>query len=322
MKLEDVQTWFASKALPFTWRNENGKPALLKPVGATTMPLGTMKVGVVIPDVHLGWGNDIFRFGDPNRGARLERFLLLLAELRQEVKDLAIVQLGDWYDLWRTEPGTFAEKKHAIDQQYAGIMAAARALNVQYCIGNHDAAFYAQPPLASDIDIAIARQLGGPDIVCFHGHDFVTLQNIVVEAAADAAVVQAINIFDTAVPILGTLASWIQMVGDHTRDPWYEEPTSLAWKPAAVGLPDWDAPWVDRGGAVQIGPVIRSAEHAQANQHVKLAFVGHTHRPGISWSPIAPNRSIPLIDAGSWTYGRAEFALVCEDGVGLAQFHA
>jgi hypothetical protein len=49
-----------------------------------------------------------------------------------------------------------------------------------------------------------------------------------------------------------------------------------------------------------------------------VAFVGHSHRPGISWCPVA-SRRVPLIDVGSWTYGRAEFAVVCADGVGLAR---
>jgi UDP-2,3-diacylglucosamine pyrophosphatase LpxH len=318
MKLQDVQHWFAAKGMPFSWRVEHGKPALLKRHDGTALPLGGMQVGVVIPDVHLGWGNDVFRYNDPKRGDRLEKFLTLVTQLRDEVHALSVVQLGDWYDIWRTPPGSLETKKEAIEKQYAHIVALARGLKIQHCIGNHDAAFYAHPPAATDIDVAIARQLGGPDIVCFHGHDFVTLENIVVEASGQASVLAGVNLFATAVPILGQLAAWIQMVADRTRDPWYNEPKSLAWDSAHLGLAGWDAPWVARAGAVQIGPVIRSAEHAQNAHRVTLAIVGHTHRPGISWTPVAPNHSVPLIDAGSWTYGRAEFALVCEDGVGLA----
>jgi len=319
MKLLDVQQWFAAGGLPFSWRLEQARPALLKPKARPTIPLGSMEVGVVIPDVHLGWGNDIFRYGANDRNVRLEKFLALLLLLKNKTR-LAVVQLGDWYDIWRTPPGNLAAKKHAIEQQYAAIVQMDRELGIEHCIGNHDAAFYSQPPARSDIDIAIARQLGGPDIICFHGHDFVTLQNVVVEANAQAAVLGAVNVFATAVPVLGQLAAWVQMIADRTRDPHYNEPTSLAWPHAPVGLANWDAPWIARDGAVEIGPVIRSAEHAQANQRVTLAIVGHTHRPGISWSPVAPNHSVPLVDAGSWTYGRAEFALVCEDGVGLARF--
>lgn len=318
MTLNELLRWFASQGMPFRWRSERGKPALLLPRAGREVPLGDTEIAVVIPDVHLGWGDDIFRYGSDHHAPRLERFLNMLLQLRAAGHKLEVIQLGDWYDLWRTPPGSFAAKRQAIEAHYPGIVAAARELRIAHCIGNHDAAFFGMPP--SDMDVAAARKLGGSQILCFHGHDLVSLKNIVVEARTQADVVGAVNVFATGVPVLGKLAAWVQMVADRTRDPWYSEPRSLPWEPTAHGLPDWDAPWVARDGAIEVGPVIRSLEHDQAGQHFALAIVGHTHRPGISWSPVGPNHAIPLIDAGSWTYGRAELALVCRDGVGLAQF--
>jgi predicted phosphodiesterase len=59
--------------------------------------------------------------------------------------------------------------------------------------------------------------------------------------------------------------------------------------------------------------------HLAANLHVRVALVGHTHRPGIDWTVVETGRGVPIVDAGSWTYGRAEFAVIAEDGIGLAR---
>lgn len=64
--------------------------------------------------------------------------------------------------------------------------------------------------------------------------------------------------------------------------------------------------------------MIRGFEKGLGAQ-VKVAFFGHTHRPGISWAPVTQQRAVPIVDVGSWTYGRAELALVASDGVGLCR---
>jgi hypothetical protein len=92
---------------------------------------------------------------------------------------------------------------------------------------------------------------------------------------------------------------------------------SAACGAAEPGPDGWTAPWVARNDAVELGTVIRGCE--KGLQHaVRIVFVGHSHRPGISWAPVTQLRDVPLIDVGSWTYGRTEFAVVATDGIGLA----
>jgi hypothetical protein len=92
---------------------------------------------------------------------------------------------------------------------------------------------------------------------------------------------------------------------------------SKIWPKGVPGPPGWSAPWVARNDAVDLGTVIRGFEKGLQSQ-VQVAFIGHSHQPGISWAPVTQLRNVPLVDVGSWTYGRAEFAIVATDGVGLA----
>jgi hypothetical protein len=68
---------------------------------------------------------------------------------------------------------------------------------------------------------------------------------------------------------------------------------------------------------VQLGAAISGFELC-IGREMQVALVGHSHRPGISWSPVA-GRRVPVVDVGSWTYGRAEFAVVCPDGIGIGR---
>jgi hypothetical protein len=119
--------------------------------------------------------------------------------------------------------------------------------------------------------------------------------------------------------LLGVLGSFVQRVIDgSSKDPWSENPASVPWPKAAVpGPAGWAAPWVGRSSAVQLGAAISGFELC-VSQEMQVVLVGHSHRPGISWSPVA-GRRVPVVDVGSWTYGRAEFAVVCPDGIGIGR---
>jgi hypothetical protein len=121
------------------------------------------------------------------------------------------------------------------------------------------------------------------------------------------------------VPIVGAVTAWLQRILDGSfKEGWVSNSSDLPWDAAAVPGPEgWSAPWVARSSAVDYGGAVRGIELC-TRERVELAFIGHSHRPGISWCPVA-SRRVPLIDVGSWTYGRTEFAIVCEDGVGLAR---
>jgi hypothetical protein len=328
MKLDEVRGWFAGQGMPFSWRRDLGHEARLTPLGRT-LPLGGIEAAIVVPDVHLGWGNDPFFYNDVQRAQRLERFLDKLAALRDTVGAGAFtaIQLGDWYDFWRTPQVNTAADRSVIEHRYRGICDKAAAVPLLHCIGNHDAALFASPPDPAQLDVAIARSIGTPSVLCFHGHDLSTLQDIYTNAVWDETLLQVLNTINT-LPVLGRLSSFLQRWGDNSfNEPWSGKPDSKPWPGATIPGPDdlWHAPWVGRDDATKLAQAIRGFEfclNARGSGappvQVELALVGHSHRPGISWGPITADRDIPIIDVGSWTYGRAEFAVVCADGVGLA----
>jgi hypothetical protein len=324
MKLADAQQWFASRGLTLRWRDDvgpNGKaPAILRPPAGTDLPVGPLGLAVVLPDMHLGIGNDVFRFNDSTREHRFERLLRALVALRDELanefRGFSAVQLGDFYDLMRV-PGTSARmKRELIDDSYPEVIRLTRSLPVLHCIGNHDKDFWEDPPADHEAKYAIARTLGGPELLCFHGHDKVTLFNIVEHNLAETFALTALNAINS-LPLLGKLTSWIQSrVDGSLADDAILTTTSEPWPAGVAGPAGWSAPWVAHGGAVDLATVIRGFEKGLGTQ-IKVAFFGHTHRPGISWAPVTQQRSVPIVDVGSWTYGRAELALVASDGVGL-----
>jgi UDP-2,3-diacylglucosamine pyrophosphatase LpxH len=276
-------------------------------------------VAIIVPDVHLGWGNDAFRYNDPARAQRLERFLDTVAALRAAVGGrLDIVQLGDWYDFWRSPSVTPAEAKHNIEAQYPGVVSRARELGVRHCIGNHDARL-TQPELRAGLDVEIVRTVGhGHRVLCLHGHDTETLASIAVDESTARLGLNIVTAL-TSTPVLGPLAALIQRVVDgSSKEPWIDSAESLPWPNAKVpGPAGWAAPWVGRGNAVPLGAAVSGFELC-ASRELQVVFVGHSHRPGIAWCPVA-GRRVPVVDVGSWTYGRTEFAVVCPDGVGLAR---
>jgi hypothetical protein len=321
MQLAEVEQWFGDRGLPFAWRQERpGQAAILRPPPGRQIPIGNVRVGILVPDVHLGWGNDVFRFNDPNRERRLERFLELLAELRDELGTSAFtaVQLGDYFDFWRAPGFTAAQARAMILAQYPTLIQLGVSLPFRHCIGNHDAQFVSAAGRPLGLDAEIVRTIGTSAVVCFHGHDNRTLQALNVDALFETIGLNLLNLVNST-PLLGAVTSWLQRVGDGTfQESWVHDSASLPWDAAQVqGPAGWDAPWVSRSSAVEYGAALRGIELC-LRQRVQVAFVGHSHRPGISWCPVAARR-VPLIDVGSWTYGRAEFAVVCGDGVGLAR---
>lgn len=323
MQLDDVQAWFAAQHLPFSWLVQEGPSKRyfqkVRPPAGKSVEMAPFEAAIVIPDVHLGWGNDVFRFNDPAREQRLERFLDVLGAFRNFLQGkTTVVQVGDWYDFWRAPGFTHAKAKAIIESQYVGVVARARDLEVRHCVGNHDAAF-AEVDIRHGLDVEIVRSIGAANrVLCFHGHDTATLQSIAVDGTAEAIGLNIFNLFNSTVPLLGALGTIIQRVVDgSSRDPWSDDPASVPWPKAKVqGPTGWAAPWTGRDGATPLGAAISGFELC-IQKEVQVVLVGHSHRPGISWSPIA-GRRVPIVDVGSWTYGRAEFAVVCPDGIGIA----
>jgi len=324
MNLKEVQDFFSGQALPIEWLPEGATRMLIRPAAGTLDFDG--EVAVVVPDIHLGNGpGDIFQDSHSERKGRLERFLDVLARLRDRVGSAKFraVQIGDFYDLWRKDlSADYAQACAAIESEYDGVVQRAGALPLLHCIGNHDALFYRMRPPVTQIDVAIWRTIGDR-FLCFHGHDFVSLRDIEVDPGADPLFLSLANSI-AKIPPLTSLDVALQAHFDQSfqEDPILSQPnlTSLPWPQIQKGADGWNAEsaWVARDNRSDIGQMLFDTEGV-ADIRIDVAFVGHTHRPGISWCLIEQNRRIPLIDVGSWTYGRSEFALVCTDGIGLAR---
>jgi len=327
MELDDVLAWFNAKGFPFRWRSEpkvNGDLAILRPKNGNTLTMGELEVAIVLPDIHLGAGNDVFSRGvlAQSYGARLTKFLNALAELRDQLgaDKFRVVQVGDWYDFYRAPLPTAAAQVQAIEAQYPGVCNAARALPVWHCIGNHDAALYKEPN-ATTSRFGIAQPVGSNRMVAYHGHDTKTLEAI---ENADLGAAIALNIVDVVAlfPILSPLANFFQMVADDSFEEVWTKGNTAGDKPweKANGIEPaaWTAPWVHRDDEATLVRAARGLEYV-TDEPVEVVFIGHSHRPGISWAWITAQRQTALVDAGSWTYGRAEIAIVTPNGIGLAE---
>jgi predicted phosphodiesterase len=212
---------------------------------------------------------------------------------------------------------TAADAKRLIEAQYSGVVERARKLPLLHAVGNHDAELL-RPDIGKGLDVEIVRTIGTPAIACVHGHDRTTFESLSVNGTWESLGLNLLNLVNS-LPGVGPGTSLIQKCLDQSfAEPTSPELTSLAWDPAKVGGPaNWTAPWIDRGGAAQLGQAIRGYEMC-VDTLCQVLLIGHSHRPGISWSPVTATRRVPVIDVGSWTYGRAEFGVVCTDGVGLA----
>jgi hypothetical protein len=327
MDLEEVLEWLNDEGFAFQWRTEpkvNDDEAILRPPAGQSIALGPVDVGIVIPDVHLGVGNDVFQTVDPTgkNAARFLQFLQALARLRDEVgaAKFRTVQVGDWYDFFRAPALTADQQVAAIEAQYGDVCRAARALPVMHCVGNHDAALYKMPN-ATASRFGIAQPIGTNRVMAYHGHDTATLEAI---REQDLGAAIGLNIVDLValLPILGQIVDFAQMVIDDSfQEPWTKGNTGgdNPWPKSAGAAPvGWTAPWVARDDAAGLVKAARGIEYV-TDMPIQVAFIGHSHRPGISSAWITAERQVALVDAGSWTYGRAEIAIVTRDGVGLAE---
>jgi hypothetical protein len=326
MQLTEVLSWLNARGLPFTWRAEpqvGKRSAILRPPPGQLLSLGPLEAAIVIPDMHLGVGNDVFRTADV-RGtnpARFLRFLQALATLRDQLggDKFRVVQVGDWYDLFRAPLPTVELQIAAIEAQYKDICDAARELPVAHCIVNHDADLYKHPNVTTSI-FGIAQPVGSSRIMAYHGHDTMALDTLQAMNIKEAIAVNAVNVL-AFLPFLGQLANAAQRIFDNSfQDPWTQgnEGGDLPWE-AAKGAPPigWDAPWVARDDTAALVRAARGLEYF-TEEPIEIVFVGHSHRPGIASASITAERRVTLVDVGSWTYGRAEIGIVTPDGVGLA----
>jgi hypothetical protein len=298
-----------------------------------TGPIFGNRALVVLPDLHLGDGGgaDIFRGngGVVEYRTRLERFLEALGfakdRLEAEGNILKVIQLGDCYDVWRAYPfhenvaGRTYEAIHAAYSKVVSLLI--DRLDTRFCIGNHDAILARYPPdwaFAAGGRIAYAQRVSEGRVFTFHGHQTDT---IVEEMAAQngqvaVAIASAFSVLPVVHPALQGLQEWI----DQREDAYPDDDGSWPEGDPPPDGPFSAARWSDRGGRERVTERIFEALSASVPSiaaPVRLIIVGHTHRPGVAWITGPDGRPIPVVDVGSWAWGRSQFAIGVEGSVAL-----
>jgi len=290
---------------------------------------------LVLPDLHLGDGGDadIFR-GKQSGGTahrdRFQRFLTAVAAakatLTAQGRRLSVVQLGDCYDVWRTFPfheNVPGRTYSAISTAYSKIESLLiDDLDARFCVGNHDAILANSPPdwaFAAGGRLAYSQRFCAGSVFAFHGHqgDEIADQLAGQHGQFWVALGSALS------AILNPAGMALQQLIDQREDT-YPGDTDGGWPvgPAPKpGTPFRAKRWSDyhdRPARFQKMLLAAKATTPSLTQPIRLIVVGHTHRPGLSWFEL-DDRVIPVLDVGSWTYGRSQFAVIEEGNASVWQ---
>ncbi len=308
-------------------------------VGFPSAVLGEHSL-IAIPDVHLSDGSDgdIFFAGDPENAKRFTATLAAINDyMDAEGASASVLQLGDWYDVWRAIGRDATQAQFAtIDNvpEYQTLLSLDKQLGLAHLIGNHDASFtHALPDRrVADGDrfrfgFGLVRSNGR----CFalHGHqddDIVGVpspssdQQVVWLATLAAKYVTSAarslqNFMDKEGSNAGAVFHWLTaLVGLNRPDP---VPTPRARKQAPAGFV---GSFVDRESTdklVQIATEACKQLYAHPNE-LELLIVGHSHKPCIGWTPHPESqRPVVVVDAGSWVQGAAQLLFGAGDRISV-----
>lgn len=309
---------------------QTGVPLVLRWDTNITGPILGDDTLVAFPDMHLSGfsAGDIFRGTDPNALVRLTKILRAFTAARTSFPSLRFVQLGDLYDVWRAYPEYRdhpTSDYRTIEDAYGEALGLlVQTLQARVCIGNHDATLAQFPPSwARRADGRVTKQLayghrfGARRVLAFHGHQEDTLDRL---PSQDGAffVKLATEAAKLSNPLFQSLEQKLDLVSDYFGD------TDLSLHQAfSEGWPDATAPadtqgftasrWCKRGRRELMESLLGRLDGAS---ELRLVFVGHSHRPGIAALQIQ-NRLVPIIDVGSWVWGRSQLAIATEGQLAL-----
>jgi hypothetical protein len=310
----EMQALLAPRAL--STNLPEGSVTARLPVGVLTAPL------IAIPDCHLSDASSGDEFYDdtPENVARLEAVLRACAAFRQRHPDARVIQLGDWFDLWRASSGAIQDAP-----AYTTVLELDAAMGLRHIIGNHDATFVNEVPLLRQGDPSAFR-LGDflmPSVFAIHGH-----QGHVASADEDGfdrVVVAAATTVARFVPGVRTLEEFIdsdldaedalkalvqKTFGTAHGDP----PPAARPRDARPNAPDPVAPFVVRENADVITAIVANVATMTKQPMPKLILVGHSHNPCVAWSNVGDSPAI-LADAGACVFGRFNLLLGAGDRV-------
>jgi len=286
---------------------------------------------VAIPDVHLGDGGagDIFYAGLGGTGEKLARLLALFSAVHSLLdagQGARAVQLGDWFDVWRTAGSDVKSMQYGGIQNalvYQPLLDLDAQIGLAHLVGNHDASFLDAVPdrRAAQSDRFRLGFWLGSNVYALHGHqsDLDPPQNAtedeiaVAVASTLAQFVPGVTTFEAYLDRFGTGSGIWNFMLDlrHLRDDPGPQPRNpLAAPPGMTG------PFVDRECNERLTAIVEKVS-AASNRDTELLIVGHSHNPCISWAPKSDGRPLLIVDAGGWPYDQTNVLLAAGDTVAV-----
>jgi hypothetical protein len=293
-----------------------GSVTVRLPRGVLAAPL------VAIPDCHLSDGSDGDEFfdDDPANVARLEAVLRASSAFLEKHPEACVIQLGDWFDLWRASSGAIQSAP-----LYQTILELDAAIGLRHIVGNHDAAFVNEVPLLRAQQPSAFR-LGEflmPSVFAIHGHqghiaspDHEAFDQIVVGAAtAVARFVPGVRTFeefiDSDVDLETALKALVHdALGTSHGDP----PPAVRTRDTRSGAPDPSAPFVVRENVDVLAAIVSNVATLAHTPMPKVIVVGHSHNPCVAWSSVGES-PVVVVDAGACVFGRFNLLLGAGDRV-------
>jgi hypothetical protein len=157
-------------------------------------------------------------------------------------------------------------------------------------------------------------------VLAFHGHQADRIDNAMASHGGSALVQIATEVAKLSNPLSQALQIGIDVLADFFGDSGISLTDALNTRWHGVDPPA-DAHgfvatrWCDRAGRENIQKVAGALPNAS---DLRLVIVGHSHIPGISAIHVpVPGRLVPLIDVGSWVWGRSQLAIAREGEIKL-----
>jgi len=330
--MSELSTALADVGVKLSPLQQDGSDVALTWDPAVTGPVFGDEVLVALPDMHLASGadGDIFRGFDGSSLGRLQKLLSGLLAVRGGFPKLSLVQMGDLYDVWRAYP---QYKDHptsdyrVIEKAYGSALGMlTQQLQARICVGNHDAGLglfppaWARGPNGVTDQLAYGHTFGSGRVLAFHGHQADRIGAAMAAQGGSAVVQVATEVAKLANPLVQLVERGIDLLGDFFGDTPMSLSDALNARWAGADPPSdahgFQSPrWCDRGDRDHLQTVVGALPNAA---DIRMVFVGHSHRPGISALHVpVPGRLVPLVDVGSWVWGRSQIALACEGEVRL-----
>ncbi len=284
---------------------------------------------IAVPDVHLSEGSDgdVFLDGNPANVQRLTAVLNAVSDyMDDEGAAVQLLQLGDWYDVWRsrgadTDQSSFAEIDNVA--VYQELLEVDRQLGMAHLIGNHDASFVHALPDRRVADgarfrfgFSLVKSSGR--VFALHGQQSDDIAGVVSPTGSQRAVwlgtlaakyvwAEVRNLqdfFDLQGTNLGAFRDWVKsLVGSNRHDP---RPTPRVRQTTPDGFAGSFVEREDMAALVRIAVEAGSRSYAQPNP-LELLLVGHSHKPCVGATPHpTTGKPVVVVDGGSWVQGAAQ----------------